>query len=137
MKFFNYTASFSSLAGALLLTGCASVTRIDALPGQRNVLGEEVIETIHVENTDWKLLCLLPIASGDPDHPNEVGCRWFRDTTCLENQMKMINAEMKRVGAVRATEIITYENEEDVYLLLLLRRKIHTSAVLSKTASPR
>ena len=44
--------------------------------------------------------------------------------------LKMIEAEAKRCGASCAKHVVTYEDDEDVFLILLLRRKIHTSAIL-------
>jgi len=123
---------FQATLAALTLTGCATVVRLPPTGEQKTRAGETVVETIHVENTSWNLLCLLPIASGDPERPNVRTCRWCRNTVTLENQMRMIEAEAKRVGATRATEVVTYENDEDVYLILFLRNKIHTSAVLVK-----
>ena len=118
-------------AAALLFTsGCALVTRMPPEPGARTAEGEEIVATVQVMNSSWSLFCLLPLASGDVDSPDCVSCLPFRDTVNLENQIKMIEAEAERCGASRATHVVTYEGDEDVFLVLLLRRKIHTSAVL-------
>lgn len=117
---------------AFALAGCASVVRLVPSEAQKTRDGETVVETIQVANTSWKFLGCLPIASGDPERPNKKTCRWCRDTVTLENQMRMIEAEAQAVGAKRATEVITYRNDEDAYLILFLRSKIHTSAVLVK-----
>ena len=114
----------------LCASGCALVTRLPPEPGARTVEGEEIVETVQVMNSSWSLLCLLPIASGDVDSPDHVSCIPFRDTVNLENQIKMIAAEAEKCKASRATHVVTYEDDEDVFLILLLRRKIHTSAVL-------
>ena len=114
----------------LLASGCAFVTRMPPEPGARTAEGDEIVETVQVMNSSWLLLCLLPLASGDVDSPDEVSCRPFRDSVSLENQIKMIEAEAEKCGASRAMHVVTYEGDEDVFLLLLLRRKIHTSAVL-------
>ena len=114
----------------LLASGCAFVTRMPPEPGARTAEGDEIVETVQVMNSSWSLLCLLPLASGDVDSPDCVSCRPFRDSVNVENQVKMIEDEARRCGAARATHVVTYEDDEDVYLLLLLRRKIHTSAVL-------
>ncbi len=114
----------------LASAGCALVTRLPAEPGARTAEGDEIVETFQVMNSAWSLLCLLPIASGDVDSPDCVSCLPFRDSVNLGNQVKMIAAEAERCGASRAAHVVTYEDDEDVFLFLLLRRKIHTSAVL-------
>lgn len=114
----------------LCASGCAHVTRLAPKPGERTPEGEEIIETVQVMNSSWSLLCLLPIASGDVDTPDCVSCLPFRDSVNLKNQMKMIEAEAEKCGASRAKHVVTYEDDEDVFLLILLRRKIHTSATL-------
>ena len=111
-------------------SGCALVTSLPAEPGAKTAEGEEIVETVQVMNSSWSLLCLLPIASGDIEQPNCESCLPFRDSVNLENQIKMIEAEAKKCGASRAKHVVTYEDDEDVFLLLLLRRKIHTSATL-------
>lgn len=114
----------------LCAAGCATVTRIAPGPGARTAEGEEIVETVQVMNTSWSFLCLLPLASGDIDSPDRVSCRPFRDTVSLANQVRMIEAEAGRCGASRAVHVVTYEDDEDVFLLLFLRRKMHTSAAL-------
>lgn len=114
----------------LCASGCAFVTRLPPEPGARTAEGEEIVETVQVMNSSWSLLCLLPLASGDVDSPDCVSCRPFRDSVSLGNQLKMIEAEAEKCGASRATHVVTYEDDEDVFLILLLRRKMHTSAVL-------
>ena len=111
-------------------SGCALVTRLPAEPGEKTADGEEIVETVQVMNSSWSLLCLLPIASGDIEQPNCESCLPFRDSVNLENQIRMIEAEAKKCGASRARHVVTYEDVEDVFLVLLLRRKMHTSATL-------
>lgn len=119
------------LASVLMCaSGCALVTRLPAEPGEKTADGEEIVETVQVMNSSWSLLCLLPIASGDIEQPNCESCLPFRDSVNLENQIRMIEAEAKKCGASRARHVVTYEDVEDVFLVLLLRRKMHTSATL-------
>jgi len=125
----NFCRVFPILA-ILCASGCALVTRLPSEPGAKTQEGEEIVETVQVMNSSWSLLCLLPLASGDVDSPDCVSCLPFRDSVNLENQVKMIEAEAKRCGASCAKHVVTYEDDEDVFLLLLLRRKIHTSAIL-------
>lgn len=114
----------------LCASGCAIVTRIPSESGALTAEGDEIIETVQAMNSSWSLLCLLPLASGDVDSPGCVSCRPFRDSVSLDNQLRMIEAEAEKCGATRATHVVTYEDDEDVFLILLLRRKMHTSAVL-------
>ena len=110
------------LASVLMCaSGCALVTRLPAEPGEKTADGEEIVETVQVMNSSWSLLCLLPIASA-----------YCSADTCpnFENQIRMIEAEAKKCGASRARHVVTYEDVEDVFLVLLLRRKMHTSATL-------
>ena len=125
----NFCRVFPILA-ILCASGCALVTRLSSEPGVKTREGEEIVETVQVMNSSWSLLCLLPLASGDVDSPDCVSCLPFRDSVNLENQVKMIEAEAKRCGASCAKHVVTYEDDEDVFLILLLRRKIHTSAIL-------
>ena len=114
----------------LCASGCALVTRLPPEPGAKTPEGEEIVETVQVMNSSWSLFCLLPLASGNVDSPDCVSCIPFRDSVNLKNQMKMIEAEAKRCGATCARHVVTYEDDEDLFLILLLRRKIHTSAIL-------
>ena len=125
----NFCRAFSVLA-LMCASGCALVTRLPPEPGAKTPEGEEIVETVQVMNSSWSLFCLLPLASGDVDSPDRVSCLPFRDSVNLENQMKMIEAEAKRCGASCAKHVVTYEDDEDLLLVLFLRRKIHTSAIL-------
>ena len=125
----NFCRVFPILA-ILCASGCALVTRLPSEPGVKTQEGEEIVETVQVMNSSWSLLCLLPLASGDVDSPDCVSCLPFRDSVNLENQVKMIEAEAKRCGASCAKHVVTYEDDEDLLLVLFLRRKIHTSAIL-------
>ncbi len=120
--------SFRSIIVALVLTmgaaGCATVEFVPTDDARK-------LGTVSASDTTWRIL-MLPIASGDTDDPNSFGCRWFRSTVKLENQMKMVEAEAKRRGARAVTEVSTVTTDEDLLLFVLLREKIHTSATLLK-----
>ena len=49
-----------------------------------------------------------------------------------ENQLKMLEREATRLGAKKAINVATVTNDEVVFLILFLREKIHTTAVLVK-----
>lgn len=117
---------------AVVVTGCATVSRV---PCEGSVCAEDgltPVETVEISNTCWFFLACLPIAGGDVDDPNGWTCSPFSDTATLENQMKMLQAEAERVGAKKAVDVTTLTTDEDVFLFVFLRDKIHTSALLLK-----
>ena len=124
------------LSLAALVCGCATVKRLDGSrctpPGE----GCEPVSAVHIMNTNWLLLSLIPIASGDPQRPNEDTCRWFYDTVTLQNQMSMLESDVRRAGASRAENVFTVSTNESVFMFLLQREKMHTSAVLVKDVEP-
>ena len=128
---FGRFGTFGCLAGlALALCGCSSVKRLTDFRGVKVEDGLSPIETVDIYNTNWLLLSLLPIASGDPDNPDGWTTCFFRNTATVENQIKMLEDEAKRVGAGRAVNVSTTTTDEAVFLLLFLREKYHTTAVL-------
>lgn len=119
------------LALALVLSGCATIRRTELKPGTK-VGGYDAIESVEIRNTNWLLLTLLPIGSGDPDNPNGWTTCLFQNTATLDNQLKMLDAEAKRVGASRAVDVASVTSDETVLILCFLREKYHTTAVLVK-----
>ena len=115
-----------------ILCGCSSVKRITDFRGVKVEDGLEPIEVVDVYNTNWLLLSLLPIASGDPENPDGWTTCFFRNTATVENQIRMLEDEAKRVGASRAVNVSTTSTDEAALLILFLREKYHTSAVLVK-----
>ena len=115
---------------AVSLFGCSSVRGITDFRGVKVEDGVEPIEVVDIYNTNWLFLSLLPIASGDPDNPDGWTTCFFRDKATVENQIRMLEAEAKRVGASRAINVTTVSTDEAAFLLLFLREKFHTSAVL-------
>ena len=117
---------------AAALCGCSSVRAITDFRGVKVEDGVEPIEVVDIYNTNWLLLSFLPIASGDPDNPDGWTTCFFRDKATVENQIRMLEAEAKRVGASRAINVTTVTTDEAAFLFLFLREKFHTSAVLVK-----
>ena len=115
---------------AAALCGCSSVRGIADFRGVKVEDGVEPIEVVDIYNTNWLFLSLLPIASGDPDNPDGWTTCFFRDKATVENQIRMLEAEAKRVGASRAINVTTVSTDEAAFLILFLREKFHTSAVL-------
>ena len=115
---------------AAVLCGCSSVRGITDFRGVKVEDGVEPIEVVDIYNTNWLFLSLLPIASGDPDNPDGWTTCFFRDKATVENQIRMLEAEAKRVGASRAINVTTVSTDEAAFLILFLRERFHTSAVL-------
>ena len=120
------------LAAVLASCGCSSVKRLSDFRGVKVEDGLEPVELVDVYNSNWLFLSLLPIASGDPDNPDGWTTCFFRNTSTVENQVRMLKDEAKRVGASRAVNVTTTSTDETAFLVLFLREKYHTSAVLVK-----
>lgn len=111
-----------------LLAGCASTTFCNQ--GGHNMLV--------VENSGWYLLSFIPIASGDVERPNEsFAFTFFNQTTTLENNMKMIEREMARRDFDSYKDLTTYTADENVFIVLLKRRTIHSSVELLRSEENR
>ena len=121
---------------AAVLGGCATVDRLDSKLCEKTYDGMVPVEAVQVMNTNWKLLACIPLGSGNPDNPNGCSCRLFCNTVTLDNQLGMLKAEAKRVGAKRAVDVISDSSKESVLFFLLKREKLHTSAVLVKDPAP-
>lgn len=112
---------------AALLSGCATAKF-------SNVGGRTIAD---VTNTGWYLFNVIPIASGDPQHPNAVGCRFFSRTVTLENNLRMLDYAMrdylsdpKELASARYGEVVSYTTDESVLFFLFKRHACHTSAEL-------
>ena len=115
--------AIAALACALLLQGCATVR-----------ISREGVTMVEAEISGWYLLNFIPIASGNPDSPNGGGCKLFRDTAKVQNNLKLIDWAMKREGADFVDDLNTFTTDETVFIILLRRHSIHTSAKLMKLA---
>ena len=121
---------------AAVLGGCATVDRLDSKLCEKTYDGMVPVEVVHVMNTNWRLLACIPLGSGNPEIPNRCKCRMFTNTVTLDNQLRMLEAEARRVGAKRAVGVISDSSKESVFFFLLKREKLHTSAVLVKDPAP-
>ena len=127
----NLSKSTFALAFAATLCGCASVTPLKT-PSDLKVGDVVPVEAVEISNSAWYLLSCIPLFSGDVDRPNVGGCKLFQDTLTLQNQMKMLEAEARRVGATRAFDVSTATDEESIFFFVLKHWRVHTSAVLVK-----
>ena len=123
----------SALCGLLLASGCATVQTTKEYHGVHVDGGREPFATVQVANTGWYLLTFIPIASGDPGHPNEVASRWFEDTVNLDSNMRILGAEMKAAGVTEVANLTSHRTDEKYLVFILARRAYRTSAVLLKS----
>lgn len=122
----------SAGVAAMLFAGCASIRSSKVFHGVKVEDGETPLETVEVENSGWEIFKCIPIASGDVQHPNKSACRWFTDTVTLQNNLNLLEREMKAKGATRFTNLTSRNSEETFLFILLTRNAFHTSAVLLK-----
>ena len=121
-----------ALLSVLAMAGCATVTTAHNYHGVNVEEGEVPIESVVIENTGWKIFDFIPIGGGDPERPNSCSCRLFEDTTTLQNNLDMLEREMKSVGATRIVNLCSRKIDESVFILLFTRTACRTSAVLLK-----
>lgn len=125
----------AALAALLLTAGCTSVHVTRDFNGVRVDGGREPAATVEIENSGWYLLTFLPVASGDCEHPNGHSCRWFQNTVRLENNLRILDAQMKHAGVTEVANLTSHRSDEKYLVFILARRAYHTSAVLLKPES--
>lgn len=123
---------FLALPALLLSAGCASVHVSKAFNGVRVDGGREPAATVEIENSGWFLLTCIPLASGDCERPNGNCCRWFRNTVKLENNIRILDGQMKAEGVTEVANLTSHRTDEKYLVFLLARHAYHTSAVLLK-----
>ena len=119
-------------AMTMLLAGCATIRESKIFHGVKVEDGETPLETVEIENSGWKLFKFIPLGSGDTKYPNEFGCRFFQDTVTLQNNLNLLEREMRATGATRFTNLTSRNSEETFLFIVLTRNAYHTSAVLLK-----
>ena len=119
-------------AGALLLSGCATIRRSNTFHGVKVEDGEIPLEIVEIENSGWEMFKFIPLGSGDTRYPNRLACRFFMDTVTLQNNLNLLEMEMKAKGVRRFTNLVSRNSEESFLFILLTRNAYHTSAVLLK-----
>ena len=115
-----------------LAAGCTTVQYSTVYNGVRSNNGRTPIATVEIENSGWELFKFIPLGSGDPRYPNKCSCRIFRDTVTLQNNLDLLEKEMKATGATRFTNLTSRNSEETFLFIVLTRNAYHTSAVLLK-----
>lgn len=112
------TLLLSAIAAALC--GCATIR-------YSNEGGKTMVD---ITNTGWYLFNLIPIASGNPDAPNECSCSLFRQTTTLENNIRLLDYAATYRNAKSIRSVNSFWTDENVLIILLKRHSCHTSAEL-------
>ena len=121
-----------ALVGALLLAGCTTVRYSTTFHDVKVEDGETPLEIVEIENSGWELFKFIPLASGNPEKPNRLSCSWFSNTVTLQNNLNLLEQEMKTRVATRFTNLTSRNSEESFLFVLLTRNAYHTSAVLLK-----
>ena len=124
--------SLPVLVGVLLLAGCTTVRYSTTFHDVQVEDGETPLAIVEIENSGWELFKFIPLASGNPEKPNRLSCRWFSNTVTLQNNLNLLEQEMKNRVATRFTNLTSRNSEESFLFILLTRNAYHTSAVLLK-----
>ena len=120
-------------AAALFACGCTTVLKSKEFGDVKTDGGSTPVAAVEIENSVWLLFNFIPVASGSPDHPNLNKCKLFRNTVNLQNNMKVLQAELECEGVSKVANLTSHYSEESYLFFLLARRACHTSAVLVKS----
>jgi len=123
-----------AVVGTLLLSGCTTIRHSNTFHGVKVEDGEIPLEIVEIENSGWEMFKFIPLGSGDTRYPNRLACRFFMDTVTLQNNLNLLEMEMKAKGVRRFTNLVSRNSEESFLFILLTRNAYHTSAVLLKDA---
>ena len=104
---------------AAMLAGCCSV-KISRDGGK---------DLVEVKNCGWKLLGLVPLASGNPEEPNNECCLLFTDSVFLDVNMMLLDDAMRKHGYRSFRNISTHTTRENA-LFFFSRHVYRTSAEL-------
>lgn len=123
------------LAFALALaamSGCMT-SEISRTPNGVEGDGSEThLVTVDIENVGWYLFDIIPILCGDPQHVNEASSVFFRDTLLLQNNIDELMRIAQREGSYTIGSIVSHEERESVWVLIMSRHGYHTSATLMR-----
>lgn len=123
------------LSALLLAGGCMTVQKATDFRNVKVDSDRTPVAIIEIENSVWLLFNFIPLASGNPNFPNEASCCFFRSSVNLASNMKVLHSEM-RISRVHEVANLTSRYTDEKYLFFLLaRRACHTSAVLVAPAA--
>lgn len=120
------------LLAAALTAGCTTVQYSAVYNGVKVDNGRTPLATVEIENSGWLLLGVIPLASGNPDHPGKCTCKFFQNTVTIENNFKVLERTVEESGADSVANLTSHWTDESAFVILLKRRAYHTSAVLLK-----
>ena len=120
---------------ALLANGCTTVLKSKEFGNVKVDDDTTPVAAVEIENSVWLLFNLIPVASGNPDHPNSYKCKLFRNTVNIANNMKVLREEMTNEGVTKVTNLTSHYADEKYLFFLLARRACHTSAVLIQSGA--
>ena len=120
-------------AAALFACGCTTVLKSKEFGDVKTDGGSTPVAAVEIENSVWLLFNFIPIASGNPRYPNRNLCHFFSNTVNLQNNMKVLQAELEREDVSKVANLTSHYSEESYLFFLLARRACHTSAVLVKS----
>ena len=123
------------VAAALLASGCTTVLKSKEFEKVKVDGCSTPVAAVEIENSVWLLFNLIPVASGNPDHPNSYKCKLFRNTVNIANNMKVLREEMTNEGVTKVTNLTSHYADEKYLFFLLARRACHTSAVLIESGA--
>ena len=123
------------VAAALLACGCTTVLKSKEFGDVKTDGGSTPVAAVEIENSVWLLFNFIPVASGNPAHPNSNKCKLFRNTVNLKNNMKVLRAEMANEDVTKVTNLTSHYADEKYLFFLLARRACHTSAVLIESGA--
>lgn len=106
----------------LLAAGCCSV----------HVSKEGGRDMVEIKTEGWKILNCIPIASGDPDYPNQNVTSWFTDNVTLKTNMRLLDESLRERGYRNFRDLTSFKADETVIPLLFKRYAYHTSAEMLK-----
>lgn len=117
MKNLILSAAFLAV---MLCSGCAII----------KTSSEGGREMVAIENSCWYLFNCLPIASGNPQKPNRASCEFWEKTSTLDNNLRMLEGEMKRRGFTHYRDLVSHTGSESFLFILLKRESLYTSVEL-------
>lgn len=102
--------ALSLIALSLLFSGCATVKA--ASEGGRTFIAGEC--------SSWRFLWWIPLFGGDCEDPNDNFCVWFRNTSTLEDNVKLFEYACARKGARGVKDVKVFV--DDTHFFFIFRR---------------
>jgi len=115
---------------AVACAGCATVQNARSFNGLAVDGGRRPVATIAAENYGYYLFGAFPLVAGVPWAPNLTDWTWFEETVTVENNLDMVSAEAKRLGASGIANVRTSVDWTGSFSMWVFWKKVmKTSAV--------